>query len=244
MLGLLNILANERLKLKRDRLFLLCSFLAIALPVLMVFFDVMDKDSILSKLDGSAWVMRLVIPIQIIVFPVLSGFVLTFLVQKEYAENTIINTLTAPTNRVKFLLSKYIVWFVWFVFVFLVFLGIALFGFYLLFGVSEFQSSFWDVVDLVLRTGFLSLFSMSPLLFVCVLQRGVFYPSALFGCLVSGIGFSGLYWPELVRNVIPWSAVSSISVLGSELLLPYVSIFVAFVFGLFFSLYSFSKQDL
>ena len=75
---MLNILANERLKLKRNKLLPVCTLIA------------------------------LMIPIQIIVYAVLSGFVITCFVQKEYVEGTMINTLTVPINRTKFLLGKYI----------------------------------------------------------------------------------------------------------------------------------------
>lgn len=241
---MLNILANERLKLRRNILFPVCTFLALALPLFMILIDIADKTDVLSKIPAAEWVSRLVIPIQVIVYPVLSGFVLTFLIQKEYTEKTIINTVTAPTNRAKFLFGKYIVWVLWFVLITLGFLLITYFGFYQLYGKAVFDKSFNDITEFILKTGLLNLLSMSPMLIVCVLQRRSFYPSLLFSCVVSGIGFSGLYWPLTVRNIIPWSAVTSITILDSNEALPYVSIITVHLLGLLISMYCFKKQDL
>ncbi len=241
---MLNILANERLKLKRNKLFPACTFLALALPALMILVDYMDKELIITKMNGIVWLSRLVLPLQVIVYPVLSGFVLTFLIQKEYAEKTMINTLTAPTNRINFLLGKYIIWVSWFIIITLGFLVITYAGFYSLYGKALFQESIGSITESILKTGMLNLLSMSPLLIVCVLQRSVFYPSILFSCLVSGVGFSGLYWPEIIRNLIPWSAVTSITILDAQTLLPYASIFIGHFLGLILSMYSFKKQDL
>jgi len=241
---LLNILANERLKLKRNKLPSVCTFLALALPAFMMLVDFMDKNLIITKMTGSDWIIRLIIPIQIIVYPVLSGLILTFLIQKEYAERTLINTLTAPTNRTKFLLGKYIVWTSWVVIVTLGFLVITYTGFYFLFGRTLFQESILKITEQILKTGILNLLSMSPLLIVCILQKSVFYPSLLFSLLVSGVGFSGLYWPETIRNLIPWSAVTSITILDTQALLPHVSIFFGYLLGLFLSIYCFKKQNL
>lgn len=57
---------------------------------------------------------------------------------------------------------------------------------------------FMVAVDLVEKyslamTGILNLLAMSPLLIVCILQRNIFYPSLLCSCLISGLGFVGLY---------------------------------------------------
>lgn len=78
MLELLNILASERLKLRRNKLLPVCTLIAILLPAFMIAVDLVEKDSIISKMTGMGWLYRLVIPIQVIVYPVLSGFVITY----------------------------------------------------------------------------------------------------------------------------------------------------------------------
>lgn len=75
---MLNILASERLKLRRNKLLPVCTLIAILLPAFMIAVDLVEKDSIISKMTGMGWLYRLVIPIQVIVYPVLSGFVITY----------------------------------------------------------------------------------------------------------------------------------------------------------------------
>ena len=222
----------------------MCTLIGIMLPIAMIIADLSAKNATTSTFTTIEWVNRLVLPIQVIVYPVLSGFVITFLIQKEYVERTMINTLTAPTNRIKLVLGKYIIWSLWSVILTLLFLLITHGGVYLLFGKTQLQEGLLEITELSLKTGILNLLSMSPILIICILQRHIFYPSLLFSCLVSGIGFVGLYWPETIRNVIPWSAITSITFLNSDVLLPYVSVFCCYICGLAFSFYSFKHQNL
>jgi bacitracin transport system permease protein len=241
---LLNVLANECLKLKSNKLLPVCTFLALILPGFMLIVDLMDKSFIIANMSWNDWLFRLVLPIQVIVYPVLSGFVLTFLIQKEYSEKTIINTLTAPTSRIIFLLGKYTIWVSWVLIITIGFLALTYAGVYSLFGKVLFQESIARVTELIIKIGILNLLSMSALLITCILQRSVFYPSLLFSCLVAGMGFSGLYWPEMIRDIIPWSAVTSITILNTQTMLPYTSILIGHFIGLLLSIYFFVKQDL
>ncbi|MGG5318934.1 ABC transporter permease [Enterococcus sp. AZ072] len=236
-----NIVANECLKLRRNKLLPVCSLIALILPLFMIAIDLVEKDSLV--MTGTEWVYRLVVPIQVIVYPVLNGFVITFLIQKEYAERTIINTLTAPTNRGKFLLSKYLIWLLWSFVTTFSFLIITFAGYLAIFGVPSFQHSLTEITRVVLKTGLLSLFSMSPLLIICILQKNIFYPSLLCSCLISGIGFVGLYWPANLRNLVPWSAVTSISLLDTNNYLPYASIFICCLLGIFGGIAFFQHQN-
>lgn len=240
-MALLNILANERLKLRRNKLLPVCTLIAILIPVFMVVVDLVEKDSL--AMTGIEWLRRIIIPIQIIVYPVLSGFVITFLIQKEYVERTMINTLTAPTSRGKFLMGKYLIWTLWMIGITLIFLFIICIGYTSIFGFSELQTSFAEITRICLKTGILNLLSMSPLLIVCILQRNIFYPSLLCSCLVSGIGFVGLYWSEALRNLIPWSAVTSICLLDSQVIVPYASIIICYAIGIIMSIYCFRHQN-
>lgn len=241
---MLNILATERLKLKRNKLLPVCTLIAIAIPVFMIIVDLLEENSIANVMTDTEWVIRLVIPVQIIVYPVLSGFVITFLIQKEYVERTMINTLTAPTNRAKFLLGKYIIWSAWSVIVLFAFLLTVYAGYSSLFGFEALKLSLNEITQLCLKTGILNLLSLSPLLIVCILQRTYFYPSLLCSCFVSGIGFVGLYWNESIRNLIPWSAVTSITILDTQKILPYFSILLCYLVGIFVSISCFKRQNL
>lgn len=239
-----NIMANEYLKLKRNRLFLVCTITAILIPCLAVIIDLMDKEDIISLTTSSQWMSNLIIPVQIMVYPILSGLVVTFLFQKEYTERTLINTLTAATSRTGFILSKYIIWSIWSLLITSCFLAIISVGAALLFGIREFQAAFPQIAQLILKTGTLHLLSTSPILFICIQQKTTFYPSILFNCIAAGISFAGLYWPESIRNIVPWSAVTSITILNDSKATPFISIAICYIIGLLLSIYTFKKQDL
>ncbi|AJA47138.1 ABC transporter multidrug-family permease [Clostridium pasteurianum DSM 525 = ATCC 6013] len=241
---MLNILANEKMKLKRNKLVITCTLIGILLPLVMIWSDIRNSNSLLEEFTIMQWLSRLILPIQLIVYPVLSGFVITFLIQKEYMERTIINTLTAPANRNKFLLGKFIVWVIWFVFITVLFLLITYGGISLLYGNSQLQVFLPEITKTCLKAGVLNLLSMTPILAICIFQRNAFYPSLLFSCIVAGIDLAGLYWSENIRRLIPWSAVSSISILNDSSSIAYLSIFCCSLLGLVISLYSFNHQDL
>lgn len=48
------------------------------------------------------------------VLSIMSGFIITFLMQREYEDRTINNVLTAPTSRWRFLFGKLVIWFIWY----------------------------------------------------------------------------------------------------------------------------------
>ena len=132
----------------------MCTLIAIMLPIAMIIADVSAKNATASTFTIIEWVNRLVLPIQVIVYPVLSGFVITFLIQKEYVERTMINTLTAPTNRIKLVLGKYIIWSLWVVVLTLLILLITYGGVYLLFGKTQFLENFYEITELSLKQAY------------------------------------------------------------------------------------------
>lgn len=244
MKALLNILANEKMKLKRNKLVIACTLIGVLLPLVMIWSDIPNKNFVVEKFTIIEWVRRLILPIQLIVYPVLSGFVITFLIQKEYMERTIINTLTAPANRNKFLFGKFIVWVIWFIFITVLFLLITYGGISLLYGNYQLKEFFPEITEICLKAGFLNLLSMTPILAICIFQKNASYPSLLFSCMIAGVDLAGLYWSENIRRLIPWSAVSSISILNDSSSISYLSILCCSLLGLLISLYSFNHQDL
>lgn len=49
-----------------------------------------------------------------LIFPIISGFIITAIVQREYQEKTLRNILSAPTSRENFVIAKLAVWFLWY----------------------------------------------------------------------------------------------------------------------------------
>lgn len=246
MLELLNVLATERMKLKRNKLLLVCNAIAILLPVLLICQDVYDLGDAIPKWTAINWVFRVQTLCQLIAYPILSGFIIIFLLQKEYGDMTIINTLTAPVGRIKFLLGKLIVWATWHVIITICFLAISCVGIYVLYDKSILLENLSAITTTILKTGILNLGTLLPVAWIAVLQKKTFYPSLLFTMIITGLGLAGLYWPVLLGSIIPWSAVDLLSVPGGEVIsgVAYTSVALCAVVGFGLTAYSFKKQEL
>jgi len=245
--ALLNILSSEVMKLKRNKLILSCSIIAILIPVFMICCDLyyLNKGTLVHD-TAIEWIGSLSLLCQLIIYPILSGFIITFSIQKEYGESTIINTLTAPVNKTKFLFGKIIVWFLWHMAITAVFLFITFAGVYLLYGQSPLSTNLSQIVKQILLIGLFDFLTLIPVVWIAIIQRKSFYPSLLFCCIIMAIGFAGLYWSKLLSSIIPWSAVSTLCVTGlhSSDITPYISIISCGIIGLGLAIYSFRHQDL
>lgn len=242
---MLNILATERMKLRRDKLMLVCSLIAVLLPIFMVWYEFYSTGGAMPDEGVVHWVSRYSLMYQLIVYPVLSGLVFTFSLHREYGDQTLINTLTAPVGRAKFLLGKIIVWTVWHISITAAFLAIMCVSVSVFYGSSYLFAGFAGIASLVMKSGLLNLGTLTPIIWVAVLQRKPFYPSLVCAMVFAGIGFMGLYGPELLGNIVPWIAVVFINV-GIKVIpeFAYTSIALCFIFGLFMAMRSFRRQDL
>ena len=236
---MLNVLAAERLKLKRDRLLLMSTMAAVIFPLMLL-------GGGANELTSLRWVFRLQMMCQLCVYPILSGFVITFLMQKEYADLTIISALTAPVSRMKFLFGKLTVWFVWHLTVAVCFTAVICLGVYTLFGASEFAEIMPTVIKMTMTTGIFSFGSLIPAAWIAVMQRKMFYPSLMFSLAATGLGFAGLLQPGLLGSAMPWSAVLLLTMPGGAVnsRIAYASIAVCAVLGLLLAALAFRKQEL
>lgn len=111
VLALLNIISAEWMKLKRNRIFAVCSLLALFASAFMVFKDLVIAEH--PPENYQTWMMSVYVVVGA-VLSILSGFIITFLMQREYEDRTINNVLTAPTSRLRFLMGKLAIWFLWY----------------------------------------------------------------------------------------------------------------------------------
>ncbi len=242
---MLDILATERMKLRRNRLILVCTILATFLPIFMIWYSGYVTGGAMPDNDLISWVAGYSRMYQLIVYPVLSGLILTFLLQREYGDQTLINSLTAPVSRTKLLLGKIIVWAAWHTAITAIFLVIMCAAAGIFYGSTYLFDNLIEIVKLVIKLGLLNLGTLTPVIWVAVLQRKTFYPSLVCTMVFIGIGFMGLYGPKILGSILPWVAVMFMSV-GMEIIpgLAYTCIALCFVFGIFMSIYSFRRQDL
>ena len=97
-----NAVCSELLKIKKNKMTFLGMAIVILLPVLLIAKGLfLDGDS----REYMDWFMT-VSMVTMLVFPIVSGFVITTIVQKEYQDKTLRNILTAPASRVNFVIAK------------------------------------------------------------------------------------------------------------------------------------------
>ena len=103
MLALLNVISAEWLKLRSNRIFTVCSLLTLLTSAFMVFRDLVIVDN--PPESYQMWLPSIYIVVGM-VLSIMSGFIITFLMQREYEDRTINNVLTAPTSRGRYLFGK------------------------------------------------------------------------------------------------------------------------------------------
>lgn len=176
---MLNFTAAELLKLKNNRLFLVATLLALLIPAALVWQESGRPAWWLEELGMISWARAEAQTCLLIIGPILSGFVLTHLIQLEYSERTIISMLTAPVPRKALLGSKLIVWLLWNAVVALETWAVLTLGSYILYPETASTATVLWLGGLVGQCTLLSIGLLLPLMAVGVWQRKLFYPSLL-----------------------------------------------------------------
>ena len=206
MWALLNFIAAELLKLKNNRLFLVATILALLIPAGMVWQESGRPDWWLETIGLENWARAEAQTSLLIIGPILSGFVLTHMIQLEYSERTIISMLTAPVPRKALLGSKLIVWLLWNVVIALETWGVLAVGSYILYPDLASAAAVLWIGSLVGKCTLLSVGLLLPVMAVSVWQRKMFYPSLLlvfFLTLLSTLSYQ-------TYPVLPFMAVNTL----------------------------------
>ncbi len=242
---MLNVLATECMKLRRNKLVLILSIVAVLLPIVLIGKDIVQFKG-RPPIDILTWLPSLSQVCQLIIYPVLGGFILTFLIQKEYGDHTIINTLTAPVKRVTFIIGKIVIWFIWQLLLTVIFTLISCCGAYLLYGQQTLLEFLPKVILSGLLNGLLSWAVFTPIAWMAVLQRENSYTSLIFTLLFTVIGAFAMYFPLEVVRFIPWTAVTLMSATYMTAISWPVCLSIGgcAALGLFMACHSFMRQEL
>lgn len=235
----------ELFKLKKDIMFFIGTIIVVAIPILILVKDVYFTTPPKELLN---WIMSCCL-IDFLILSVISGFIITNLIQREYQAGTLINILTSSVSRAAFVISKLIIWFLWYSTMLAIIIAITVFGSKIIYPTQLNQQYLKIIIELFSKFGILSFFSFIPLLWVSFMQKKLFYPSILTAMGFTAIWVGGMNTSlEMILPacIVPWSAVSIIAMnqIGS----PYVqigltSIILVGLIGLFLSCLSFNKQD-
>ncbi len=202
-----NILAAELMKLKKNKMAETGTLLLCAMPVLAMIKKILiDKDSI----GLQEWYLTIFL-LQTIALPVVNGFVLTSLIQREYQDCTLRNTLCAPVSRSAFLLSKTVIWFLWFFLSASAAMLLTLSGARLLFPSGFGTDELLLIAGQLTQQALLVFLTSLPALWIAVSQRAAFYPALLavlgFAILETAGMQVSVEW-LLPASLCPWTAVS------------------------------------
>lgn len=238
---MLNAVKSELYKVKKNRIFYVCSIMVILAIIWLVFKEFISST---QTHEFDKWIKSLNI-FSSLFLSISSGLILTFLIQHEYEHKTIINVLAAPTSRVTFVMSKLVIWFLWYIVILGISIIILLIGGSILFsgdfGISKIQLIFSTVA----KTRVLSFVATTPLLLVAILQRHSFYPTIMCAIGFAGMELFALILPIKFSSIIPWSAVMLV---GSEIPSVYmvralVVIFLTGILGVLGACFAFKKQN-
>lgn len=235
------MIQSELYKIKKSRIFYVC-FAMVILPAIWVVY----KDMILTKPPEqcSNWVQSTNV-ITTLFLSIASGFVITFLMQREYEDRTIINVLAAPTSRIVFILSKFVIWFLWYIVVLGISILIYIIGGNLVypgnFEINEIRLLF----EMVAKSRILSFVASTPLLLVTVMQKRTFYPTIMCSLAFTGIELFSLMLPVKVAALIPWSAAMLLGygLAGEYMMYAYISIFISGIVGILGACFVFQRQN-
>lgn len=194
------------------------------------------------------WVMNCCL-VDFLILSVLSGFIITNSVQKEYQSGALKNILSAAVSRASFIFAKLVVWFVWYVLLLIYMEFVTVIGSRLLYP-SRFDFEFAKTIMILFtKFGLLAFLSFVPLLWVTIRQRKLYYSAILVtigftGVLLGGVSIS----MEMIlpASMIPWTAVSLVALYQVQC--PYrvisiVSILLTGTIGLILALREIYKQD-
>ena len=194
------------------------------------------------------WLMS-VLMLNTLILPIVNGFVITSNMQREYQDRTIRNVLTAPVSREKFLTAKLVVWFLWYLISFCLSEVIVIAGCYILFPVEFTTGNMRYALSLLTQNNFFSFIAGIAILWICVKQQALFYPSMLATLGSAVLQAAGLQVSEeliLPACVCPWTAVSISGLVEVDTFYYWiclVSIFLCGLVGFMGTIISFGNQD-
>ena len=232
---MLNTISVELMKMRENKTFIFGALFTTGVVALVVVVNGREVNFPLVE-----WFLDVMIPSTMMI-SLMSGVMMTILMQQEYQNNTLINVLTAPVSRVSFIFSKLFAWLIWHTVTMILMSGV-------LFALTVWNFSndaITEIAILLLQfvvINFLSFISLLPMLLVAVWQKKAFYPTTVLALILPQFQMMLGFW---FSPILPWSATINVMFTDSmsEIIIGLISIFSVGIFSLVFACVSFAKQD-
>jgi bacitracin transport system permease protein len=242
---LVNLFKTELLKLKRAKMFLV-SLLGVSAAPIISFIAYLDssrieRDSItFAEFMGNTNLHQIMLT-NVLIY----GVVTTYLISREYVEDTLKSILTIPVSRTHFLLSKFMLLFIWFMILTFTAWGLT-FGFGV---IGQMQGISTAVVLESLKQyaigGSLLFLLSTPVVFVTLLFKN-YVPTIIFTAVLTMINL--MIINNEYKALYPWSAVLLIAenqfVPEYPPIYSFISIFVTAIAGFAATILYFKKVDI
>ena len=239
-----NAVCSEIIKFRRNKMAWVGTLIIVTIPLFMIW----NRLVIDPQREYMEWLMS-VLMLNTLILPIVNGFVITSNMQREYQDRTIRNILTAPVSREKFMAAKLVVWFLWYLISICLLEMIVTAGCYTLFPVEFTTGNMRYALFLLIQNNFFSFIAGIPILWICVKQQALFYPSMLATLGSAVLQAAGLQVSEeliLPACVCPWTAVSISGLVEVDTFYYWiclVSIFLCGLVGFMGTIISFGNQD-
>jgi len=239
-----NAVCSEIIKFRRNKMAWMGTLIIVTIPLFMIW----NRLVIDPQREYMEWLMS-VLMLNTLILPIVNGFVITSNMQREYQDRTIRNILTAPVSREKFMAAKLVVWFLWYLISICLLEMIVTAGCYTLFPVEFTTGNMRYALFLLIQNNFFSFIAGIPILWICVKQQALFYPSMLATLGSAVLQAAGLQVSEeliLPACVCPWTAVSISGLVEVDTFYYWiclVSIFLCGLVGFMGTIISFGNQD-
>lgn len=241
-----HIILAEFSKFRKNKM-VLTGFLSVVCVPILFLLKSLFIDS--GRISWQEWTLSN-FTVLFLILPIMSSILITYSVEKEYEEKTIINIITAPTKRSYLILSKIVVWFCWYLITLLAAELLLILGAFCLYGSAFDTQAVWLTLSRFTGTGLLSFAAFLPVIWIAVRQRTLFYPSVLAALVFTALQAAGSQIAEELlpfASLVPWMAVGIMRILTSQNIYFYVCIFSILLFGIlgiFLAVRELKHQDL
>lgn len=240
-----NVILSELMKIQKNKMAWIGTLVIVGIPLLL-----MMKSLFIDQDRGPymEW-LSTVLLLNTLILPIMSGFVVTSLIQKEYQDKTLRNVLSAPVARQDFIIAKLSIWFLWHCVSCLAAVIAVAIGFRVLFSWEFTADSLKYTLYLLTQNSLFSFLAALPLLWVAVRQQAMFYPAILAALVFAVLQASGRQISEdliLPASICPWTAVSVSNMTGfgsAYFILCTISVMLCGAVGAIGAVLSFKKQD-